>query len=74
MLGFHKALHIIQSMRITAHHWSFDYTKSNYGKSTSRETVYCYFVDFKKAFDTVPRSELWKRMIEIRMQLDYEQL
>ena len=24
--------------------------------------LYCIFVDFKKAFDTVPRSKLWKKM------------
>ena len=35
--------------------------------------LYCCFVDFKKAFDIVPRSELWKRMIGIRMPLDYRE-
>ena len=33
------------------------------------KTLYCGFVDFKKAFDTVPRSELWNRMVEIDMPL-----
>ena len=36
-----------------------------------RKTLYCCFVDFKKAFDTIPGSELGKRMIEIRMSLVY---
>ena len=35
------------------------------------KTLYCCFVDFKKAFDTVPRSELWNRMVEIDMPLEY---
>ena len=34
-------------------------------------TLYCCFVDFKKAFDIVPRSELWNRMVEIDMPLEY---
>ena len=24
-------------------------------------TIYCYFVDFKKAFDIVAKSEIWKK-------------
>ena len=35
------------------------------------KTLYCCFVDFKKAFDSVPRSELWNRMVEIDMPLEY---
>ena len=35
------------------------------------KTLYCCFVDFKKAFDTVPRSELWNRMVEIGMPSEY---
>ena len=35
------------------------------------KTLYCCFVDFKKAFDTVPRSELWNRMVEIDMSIEY---
>ena len=31
----------------------------------------CCFVNFKKAFDNVPRCELWKRMMEIGMPLNY---
>ena len=29
------------------------------------KTLDCYFVDFNKAFDIVPRSEFWKRMIPL---------
>ena len=29
------------------------------------ETLYCCFVDFKKAFDTVPRVGLWQRLQDI---------
>lgn len=29
------------------------------------ETLYCCFVDFKKAFDTVPRVGLWQRLQEL---------
>ena len=35
------------------------------------KTLYCCFVDFKKAFDTVPKSERWNRMVEIDMPLEY---
>ena len=35
------------------------------------KTLYCSFVDFKKAFDTAPLSELWNRMVEIDMPLKY---
>jgi hypothetical protein len=35
------------------------------------KTLYCCFVDFKKAFDTIPRNELWNRMVEIGMPLEY---
>ena len=31
----------------------------------------CCFVDFRKAFDIVPRSECWKVMIEIGLPLQY---
>ena len=27
--------------------------------------AFCWFVDFKKAFDTVPRDKLWHRMEEL---------
>ena len=29
--------------------------------------LYCCFVDFKKAFDMVPRTNLWKRMEELQV-------
>ena len=36
-----------------------------------KEEVSCYFVDFKKAFDTVPRDKLWRRMEELEIPLQY---
>ena len=36
-----------------------------------KEEVFCCFVDFKKAFDTVPRDNLWRRMEELEIPLHY---
>ena len=33
--------------------------------------LYCCFVDFKKAFDMVPRDILWKRMEELQVPHEY---
>ena len=33
--------------------------------------LYCCFVDFKKAFDMVPRTNLWKRMEELHVPHEY---
>jgi hypothetical protein len=30
-----------------------------------RKTVYCYFVNFRKAFDTMPRDLLWQVLAEV---------
>lgn len=30
-----------------------------------KDEVFCCFVDFKKAFDTIPRDKLWARMEEL---------
>ena len=30
-----------------------------------KEEVFCCFVDFRKAFDSVPRDKLWQRMEEL---------
>ena len=34
---------------------------------TSGTEAFCCFVDFKKAFDTVPRNKLWDRMEELEV-------
>ena len=36
-----------------------------------KEEVLCCFVDFKKAFDRVPRDKLWRRMEELEIPLHY---
>ena len=36
-----------------------------------KEEVFCCFVDFKKAFDMVPRDKLWRRMEEHESPLKY---
>ena len=33
--------------------------------------AFCCFLDFKKAFDTVPRDKLWKRMEELGIPNEY---
>ena len=33
--------------------------------------LYCCFVEFKKAFDMVPREHLWRRMEELEMRSEY---
>ena len=38
------------------------------------EEAFCCFVDFKKAFDTVPRDKLWRRMEEIRIPSEYREV
>jgi len=35
------------------------------------ETTYCCFVDFKKAFDIVPRDKLWSIMEELSIPNGY---
>ena len=35
------------------------------------KTLYYCFVDFRKTFDIIPQSELWNRMMEIDMPLEY---
>jgi len=36
-----------------------------------KEEVFYCFVDFKKAFDTVPRDKLWRRMEELEIPVHY---
>ena len=37
----------------------------------SKEEVFCCFVEFKNAFNTVPRDKLWHRMEELEIHLQY---
>jgi hypothetical protein len=32
---------------------------------SKNEELWCCFVDFRKAFDMVPREKLWARLIEL---------
>lgn len=43
--------------------------KSN--KLRDKEEVFCFFVDFKKTFDTVPRDKFWRRMEDLESPLHY---
>ena len=36
-----------------------------------KEEVFFYFVDFKKAFDTISRDKLWRRMEELEIPVHY---
>ena len=36
-----------------------------------KEELFCCFVDFKKAFEMVPRDKLWRRMEELEILLQY---
>ena len=33
--------------------------------------LFCFFVDFIKAFDTVPRNNLWNRLEELRVPFEF---
>ena len=35
------------------------------------DEAFCCFVDFKKAFDTIPRDKLWNRMEELEVPTEY---
>ena len=32
--------------------------------------LFCFFVDFRKAFDTVPRNNLWNRLKELKVPFE----
>jgi hypothetical protein len=36
----------------------------------TKTNLFCCFVDFRKAFDMVPRKNLWNRLEEIKVPLD----
>ena len=35
-----------------------------------KSNLFCCFVDFRKAFDTVPRNNLWNRLEELKVPLE----
>jgi hypothetical protein len=55
---YHSTVDHLVTFRITAE--EFRNTKTN---------LFCYFVDFRKAFDMVPRKNLWNRLEEIKVSL-----
>jgi hypothetical protein len=56
---YHSTVDHLFTFRITAE--EFRNTKTN---------IFCCFVDFRKAFDMVPRKNLWNRLEEIKMSLE----
>jgi hypothetical protein len=36
----------------------------------TKTNIFCCFVDFRKAFDMVPRKNLWNRLEEIKVPLE----
>jgi len=48
------------------HHYTIDHLVTLWiiaeeGRNT-KSNLLCYFVDFRKAFDTMPRNSLWNRL------------
>ena len=35
-----------------------------------KSNLFCFFVDFKKAFDMVPRNNLWNRLEELKVPFE----
>jgi len=35
-----------------------------------KSNLFCFFVDFRKAFDTVPRNNLWNRLEELKVPFE----
>jgi hypothetical protein len=55
---YHSTVDHLVTFRIIAE--DFYNTKTN---------IFCCFVDFRKAFDTIPRKNLWNRLEEIKVPL-----
>jgi hypothetical protein len=58
-MRYHSTVDHLVTFRIIAE--EFCNTKTN---------LFCYFVDFRKYFDMVPRKNLWNRLEEIKVPLD----
>ena len=35
-----------------------------------KSNLFCFFVDFRKSFDTVPRNKLWNRLEELKVPFE----
>ena len=35
-----------------------------------KSNLFCFFVDFRKTFDTVPRNNLWNRLEELKVPFE----
>ena len=37
-----------------------------------KSNLFCFFVDFRKAFNTVPRNNLWNRLEKLKVPFELE--
>ena len=40
------------------------------GFHNDKSNLFCFFMDFRKAFDTVPRNNLWNRLEELKVPFE----
>ena len=36
----------------------------------NKSEIFCFFVDFRKAFDTMPRNNLWNRLEDLKVPFE----
>ena len=39
-------------------------------RRNDKSNLFCFFVDFRKVFDTVPRNNLWNRLEELKVPFE----
>jgi len=55
----HSTTEHLLTLRIIAYKWR-----------NNNSYLFCCFVDFRKAFDTVPRSNVWNRLEELKVHFE----